>query len=116
MGTWPALWPVVRLAPRRALVAAVRWYQRVVSPLTRPMCRYAPTCSQYAVEALTRYGVLYGGALALWRIVRCQPFGGHGWDPPRPFGQPAPPAPWETPREAPREAPLDGGTDPDAAG
>ena len=83
------------LAPRRALVAAVRWYQRVVSPLTPPACRYAPTCSQYAVEAISRYGVLYGGALALWRIARCQPFGGHGWDPPRPFGQPAPPAPWD---------------------
>ena len=98
--TDPPLDPLTRriwLAPRRALVAAVRGYQRVVSPLTPPACRYAPTCSQYAAEAISRFGVLYGGALALWRIARCQPFGGHGWDPPRRFGEPAPPAPWDAP-------------------
>ena len=86
-----ALWP------RRALVAAVRWYQRTVSPLTPPACRFTPTCSQYAAEAVERYGVAYGGLLATWRIARCHPLGGHGWDPPRRFGAPAPPAPaWTT--------------------
>ena len=81
------------LWPRRALVAAVRWYQRVVSPLTPPTCRFTPTCSQYAVEAVSAYGVLYGGALALWRVARCHPFGGRGWDPPRRVGEPAAPPP-----------------------
>ena len=109
-----ALW----LAPRRALVAAVRWYQRVVSPLSPPSCRFTPTCSQYAAEALARYGVLAGGALALWRIARCHPFGGHGWDPPRPFGAPAPLPPWApTPRAAAGPAVEPGaGTDTGAAG
>jgi putative membrane protein insertion efficiency factor len=90
-----ALGRAVWLAPRRALVAAVRWYQRTVSPLTPPSCRFTPTCSSYAAEALGRYGVVYGGLLALWRIARCHPLGGHGWDPPRPFGVAAPPAPWD---------------------
>ena len=82
-----SLGTTLRLAPRQGLVAAVRWYQRVVSPLTPPACRYTPTCSQYAVEALGRYGVLRGGILALWRLARCAPWGGHGYDPPRWFGE-----------------------------
>ena len=113
-----ALW----LAPRRALVAAVRWYQRTVSPLTPPSCRFTPTCSQYAAEALARYGVARGGLLAVWRLARCHPLGGHGWDPPRWFGEPAPPSPaWmrpDTPSGASADASAEAqnGTDAPGAG
>lgn len=78
-----ALW----LLPRRLLVAFVRVYQGVVSPWLGASCRFTPTCSAYAVEALTRYGALRGTVLATWRILRCNPFGGHGHDPPRWFGE-----------------------------
>ena len=98
----------LRTLPRRALVAAVRWYQRTVSPLTPPTCRFTPTCSQYAAEALERYGVVHGGTLALWRIARCHPLGDRGWDPPRPFGVPAPPPPAWMRDDAGTDAPGDG--------
>ena len=66
-------------------------YQAVLSPLLGPSCRFTPTCSQYAVEALQRYGAVRGTILAGWRILRCNPWGGHGHDPPRWFGEPAAP-------------------------
>jgi putative membrane protein insertion efficiency factor len=63
----------------------VRWlilfYRRCVSPFTAPSCRFQPTCSEYAEEAVQRYGNLRGGWLALRRIGRCQPFGVAGYDP-----------------------------------
>ena len=65
----------------RPLVALVRFYQRYVSPLTPPSCRYTPTCSQYTVEALQKHGPLKGGWLALKRIASCNPWGGSGYDP-----------------------------------
>ena len=71
--------------PRLALVGLVRLYQLVLSPLFPPSCRYTPTCSQYAVQALREYGALRGIILATWRILRCNPWGGHGHDPPRWF-------------------------------
>lgn len=73
---------------RRLLIGLVRGYQRYVSPLSPPSCRYTPTCSQYAVEALQQYGAVRGSLLAVWRILRCNPWGGHGYDPPRWFGEP----------------------------
>lgn len=66
---------------RRLFIGAVRFYQRHISAHTKPSCRYTPTCSQYAIEALERFGALRGSVLALWRILRCNPFGGHGYDP-----------------------------------
>lgn len=66
---------------KRVLLAAVRGYQRHISVHTNPTCRFTPTCSQYAVEAIERFGALRGSVLALWRILRCNPFGGHGFDP-----------------------------------
>lgn len=63
------------------LRGAVRAYQLVVSPLLPPSCRYLPTCSDYAIEALARHGVLRGGGLALCRLARCHPWGGSGYDP-----------------------------------
>ena len=59
----------------------VRFYQVVVSPLKPPTCRYTPTCSQYALEALKKYGAFKGSWLALKRIARCHPWGGCGYDP-----------------------------------
>lgn len=59
---------------KRFLLWLIRFYRRRISPLTPPTCRYIPTCSQYALEAIEKYGALRGGWLALKRICRCQPF------------------------------------------
>jgi uncharacterized protein len=64
-----------------ALRAGVRAYQLFVSPLRPPSCRFLPTCSDYAIEALARHGALRGSGLALWRLARCHPWGGSGYDP-----------------------------------
>jgi putative membrane protein insertion efficiency factor len=53
----------------------------VVSPLLPPACRFVPSCSEYGYEAVARYGILAGGRMAVWRILRCNPFGGRGYDP-----------------------------------
>lgn len=62
-------------------IVLVRFYQLCISPLTPAACRYTPTCSQYALEALRKYGPIKGGWLALKRILRCHPWGGSGYDP-----------------------------------
>lgn len=59
---------------KRALLKAIRFYQTAVSPLFPPRCRFIPTCSQYALEAVEKYGAWKGGWLALRRFLRCQPF------------------------------------------
>lgn len=64
-----------------ALILLVRFYQLAISPLTPPSCRFVPTCSQYAVEAIRVHGPLRGSWLALKRILRCNPWGGSGYDP-----------------------------------
>lgn len=66
---------------RRILIGIVKAYRLAVSPWTPAACRYTPTCSAYAVEALERHGTLRGGGLALRRIGRCHPWGGLGYDP-----------------------------------
>ena len=66
---------------RRLLIAPIKVYQRVISPLLPAACIYTPTCSQYAVEAIERYGVSKGSWLAIRRIIRCNPFHGGGYDP-----------------------------------
>lgn len=63
------------------LLKLIRIYQLVISPLLASRCRYLPTCSEYAMEAIIRYGTLKGTYLAVKRILRCHPFGGHGFDP-----------------------------------
>jgi putative membrane protein insertion efficiency factor len=63
------------------LRALVRGYQLILSPLFPACCRYQPTCSAYALDALARHGALRGGWLALRRILRCHPLGGDGYDP-----------------------------------
>ncbi len=74
--------------PRRVAILLVRAYQRFISPLFPPSCRYIPSCSEYAVEALNKYGFFKGLVLAAYRILRCNPWGGHGYDPPRWFDEP----------------------------
>ncbi|PID71909.1 MAG: membrane protein insertion efficiency factor YidD [Desulfobulbus propionicus] len=56
-------------------------YQYVISPLFPPTCRFSPTCSQYAIEAVQKYGAFRGGLKSLWRILRCHPFSQGGYDP-----------------------------------
>ncbi|MBR4738810.1 MAG: membrane protein insertion efficiency factor YidD [Bacteroidales bacterium] len=65
----------------RLLLALIAFYRRCISPLFPPVCRFTPTCSQYAQEAIRKYGPFKGGWLALKRILRCHPFGGSGYDP-----------------------------------
>jgi putative membrane protein insertion efficiency factor len=67
--------------PATVAIGAVRVYQSTLSVWWGPACRFEPTCSHYAAEAISRYGVLRGGWLALRRISRCHPFGGMGHDP-----------------------------------
>src|SRR5271163_3670792 len=81
-------------AGRRARVLAigvVAIYRAAVSPLIHaingPACRFEPSCSVYARDAIATHGIIRGGAMAMWRVVRCNPFGGHGFDPVRGRGE-----------------------------
>lgn len=65
----------------RLLIAAVEAYRQMISPLRPPSCRFTPTCSQYAVDALTAYGVWRGGWLTVVRLGKCGPWHRGGWDP-----------------------------------
>jgi uncharacterized protein len=65
----------------RFLLMLIAFYRRAISPFTPPSCRFMPTCSAYAEEAVRRYGAARGGWLALRRLVRCHPFGSSGYDP-----------------------------------
>ncbi len=66
---------------RSILILLVKFYQGAISPLFPSCCRFTPTCSQYAVEALKKYGAIKGSWLAMKRICRCHPWGGSGYDP-----------------------------------
>ncbi len=67
---------------KKLLLAIIRFYQRCISPHTPACCRFTPTCSAYAYEAISKYGALKGGCLALWRLLRCNPFNrGDTYDP-----------------------------------
>jgi putative membrane protein insertion efficiency factor len=66
----------------RGTVAALAVYQRLISPFLPQSCRFAPTCSEYARQALTGHGLLRGSALAVIRLLKCHPFHPGGWDPP----------------------------------
>ena len=67
---------------KRILLFMIRFYRRNLSRRKRrPTCRYIPTCSEYAVQAIERYGALKGGRLAAWRLLRCNPFSKGGYDP-----------------------------------
>ena len=66
---------------KRILLAVLRFYKRSVSPLLPNACKYTPTCSEYAMEAIETHGVLKGCLLAAWRLLRCNPFSKGGYDP-----------------------------------
>lgn len=68
---------------KRPALIAIRGYQRFISPMLPASCRFYPTCSQYAYEAIAKYGIIKGGRLAIWRILRCNPFCRGGFDPVR---------------------------------
>ena len=63
------------------MIRMIRFYQKYLSPLKSMKCPYYPTCSQYGLEAIQKYGAVKGGLLALWRILRCNPFSKGGYDP-----------------------------------
>lgn len=66
---------------KRFLLWLIRLYQKYISPSFPSCCRFTPTCSRYAIEAITKYGAFKGSLLALWRILRCNPFCKGGYDP-----------------------------------
>ena len=65
----------------RLALASIRFYRRFVSPALPPACRFVPTCSEYGYEAIAKYGIIKGGRLAVWRVLRCNPFARGGYDP-----------------------------------
>lgn len=66
---------------KRVLLSLIWFYKRAISPYLGNCCRYTPTCSEYAAQAITRHGALKGFGLAVWRILRCNPFSKGGYDP-----------------------------------
>ena len=66
---------------KKIIIKSIRGYQKYISPLSGPHCRYVPTCSAYAIEAVEKYGSIKGGFLAAKRILRCHPFAAGGYDP-----------------------------------
>lgn len=66
---------------KTVFLAMIRFYRAAISPFSPPSCRFTPTCSAYAQEAIERHGAGKGGWLALRRVLRCHPFGGKGYDP-----------------------------------
>jgi uncharacterized protein len=65
----------------RGIIGLIRLYRNMISPLRLPTCRFTPTCSQYAIDALSTYGLIRGGWLAVVRLVKCGPWHRGGWDP-----------------------------------
>jgi uncharacterized protein len=68
--------------PATVLIRCVRCYQRAISPLLGPTCRFQPTCSEYMIGAIRKHGTIRGGLRGIWRILRCHPFTRGGYDPP----------------------------------
>ena len=66
---------------KRVVIKMIRMYQRYISPIKMTKCPYIPTCSNYGLQAVEKYGVIKGGFLAAWRVLRCNPFSRGGYDP-----------------------------------
>lgn len=66
---------------RKILISLIKFYRKKISPLNPPKCKYIPTCSQYAIDAIEKYGAIKGTLLAIWRVLRCNPFSKGGFDP-----------------------------------
>ena len=71
----------IKVIARKIFLLPVYFYKLCISPMTPPVCRFTPTCSQYAVEAVLKHGIFKGSWLAIKRICRCRPGGGSGYDP-----------------------------------
>ncbi len=71
----------VKTLPKKSMLVMLRFYKREISPMLPPCCRYTPTCSEYAMQAVEKYGAAKGGWLAAKRILRCHPFHEGGYDP-----------------------------------
>lgn len=71
----------MKTLPRDVLLALLRFYRAGISPILPPSCRFEPSCSEYALIAIERFGAVRGSWLAARRLARCHPFGGQGWDP-----------------------------------
>ncbi|MBD7913089.1 MULTISPECIES: membrane protein insertion efficiency factor YidD [Clostridium] len=66
---------------KEIMIRLIKFYKKKISPMSQPRCKYIPTCSQYAIDAIEKHGVFRGGILACWRILRCNPFSKGGFDP-----------------------------------
>lgn len=66
---------------KKMLISLIKFYRKKISPMTAPKCKYIPTCSQYALEAIEKYGAIKGSLMAAWRLARCNPFSKGGFDP-----------------------------------
>jgi len=66
---------------KKILILLIKFYKKYISPLKGPSCKFYPTCSEYALEAISKYGALKGGFLAIKRILKCHPFNKGGYDP-----------------------------------
>ena len=67
---------------KEVMLKWIRWYRTTLSPIMPPNCRFFPSCSKYAIQSIEEYGPIKGGILTAWRLLRCNPFGGSGYDPP----------------------------------
>ena len=81
MSNLSILWKWVKKVLAWVLLLPIRFYQVCITPYTPPSCRFQPTCSEYARQAILKHGPFKGLALAVWRILRCNPWGGSGYDP-----------------------------------
>lgn len=66
---------------KKVLIKLISFYRKRISPLKKPCCRFYPSCSAYAIEAIEKKGVFRGGIMAIWRVLRCNPFSAGGYDP-----------------------------------
>ena len=71
----------IRMIMKNIIITLIKFYQKYLSPLKSTKCPYFPSCSEYALEAVQKYGFLKGGLLMIWRILRCNPFSKGGYDP-----------------------------------
>ncbi len=69
------------VSPSKIVIELIKVYRRFVSPMLPPSCRFTPSCSEYTLEAIRKYGVLKGGIKGAWRLLRCHPFSSGGYDP-----------------------------------
>lgn len=75
------IWLLIRSLPSKGLVLLIRFYQLAISPVLPASCRFIPTCSEYGIIAIKRFGLFKGLYLTIRRIIRCRPGGGYGYDP-----------------------------------